>query len=99
MAERAEDKPEYAWLRQFKRAHGAQLRDAYGAHSVGIGWKRTGGRKTDQLALLFYVERKIPAEQLTTAPVPPTIPFNPPDTSEPVLLKTDVIECPPAEFE
>lgn len=93
------DQPEYAWLREFKKLHGRELVDRYGAHGVGIGWKRTGGEKTDQAALIFYVARKGPGDSTETEPIPETISFTPSGMSEPVLLVTDVIETPPAVFE
>lgn len=93
------DRPEYAWLREFKEAHGRQLLHRYGAHAVGIGWKRTGGEKTDEVALVFYVERKRPEDELETEPIPPSISFIPSGMNEPVLLATDIVETPPAEFE
>jgi hypothetical protein len=93
------DRPEYAWLREFKEIHGRELLHQYGAHAVGIAWKRTGGEKTDNVALVFYVERKRPEDDQETEPIPPTISFLPSGMDEPVLLMTDVIETPPAEFE
>jgi hypothetical protein len=93
------DRPEYGWLREFKKAHGRELLHRYGAHAVGIGRKRTGGEMTDDLALVFYVEHKRPEDELETEPIPPSIPFTPSGMDEPVLLATDVVEAPPAEFE
>jgi hypothetical protein len=99
MSKRAEERPEYAWLREFKKTHGRELLERYGAHSIGIGWKRVAGEKTDQLALIFYVERKSPTDKLATEPVPPSITFVPSDSDKPVLLETDVVETAPAKFE
>ena len=93
------DRPEYAWIREFKEAHGRELLCRYGAHAVGIGWKRVGGAMTDEVALLFYVERKQPEGEIDAEPIPPTISFLPSGVDQPVLLVTDVIETPPAEFE
>lgn len=89
----AEQRPEYAWLQELKRSRGEQLRRRYGAHSLGIGWKRVGGRKTDDLALIFYVERK------GTGSIPEEIEFVPPGSDQQVRLRTDVVESPPAVFE
>ena len=96
---RIADRPEYAWLQEFKKAHGRELVDRYGAHGVGIGWKRIGGEKTGQVALIFYVERKAPGELPEAEPIPEQIAFTPSGMSEPVLLVTDVVESPPAELE
>ena len=93
------DRPEYAWLREFKKAHGRELVHRYGAHAVGIGRKRTGGEKTDQIALIFYVARKGSGPAPEREPIPETISFIPSGMSEPVQLVTDVVETPPAEFE
>lgn len=98
-SDRTEDRPEYAWLREFKATRGDELRRRYGAHGIGIGWKKVAGVKTDQLALIFYVERRPPADKLAKEPVPATIEFTPADSDQPVLLMTDVVETPPAEFE
>jgi hypothetical protein len=50
------------------------------------------------LALIFYVERKRPADGLSVEPVPPEIAFTPWGSDRPVLLETDVVETAPAEF-
>jgi hypothetical protein len=60
---------------------------------LGIGRKRIGGHLTDQLALIFYVERKDDAGE----PVPSMISFTPSGFARPVSLLTDVVETPPAE--
>lgn len=99
MNQQVNERPEYAWLREFKKAHGKELLQRYGAHSIGIGWKRVAGNKSDQLALIFYVERKRPVGRLAAEPIPPTITFTPSNLDEPVLLKTDVVEVPPASFQ
>lgn len=49
-----------------------------------------GGRPTDRLALVFYVERKDGGAE----PVPPVIEFVPAGGSGPVELPTDVVESP-----
>ncbi len=90
---------EYKWLREYKGIHGWELLHRHGAHSIGIGHKRIGGRKTDRLALIFYVERNSPQLSDDIEPVPSSIKYIPKDASEPVVLKTDVVECEPAQFE
>ena len=95
----AADRPEYAWLREFKEAHGTGLLRRYGAHAIGIGWKLVAGVKTDQLVLRFYVERKIPTREITGERIPPSIPFVPSGSDRLVSLGTDVVESPPAELE
>ena len=91
----AEQRPEYEWLQQLKRSEGRELQRRHGAHALGIGWKRVGGTKTDDLALIFYVERKSTGPE----PVPDEIAFTPPGADRQVLLRTDVVESAPAVFE
>ena len=43
-------------MRELVRARGAELRARYGAHSIGVGRKVVDGRRTDELAVIFYVE-------------------------------------------
>jgi hypothetical protein len=80
-------------LRELVQTRGAELRRRFGAHSIGIGRKRAGGKVTDQLALIVYVERKGSAKE----PVPATIEFTPAGHDRPVELATDVVEAPPVE--
>lgn len=99
MTEPAENRPEYNWLREFKRIYGVEMQQRHGAHSLGIGWKRVRGKKTDELAMVFYVERKTKAAKLDYELVPPTLEFTPSGSDNAVALKTDVIESPAAKFE
>jgi hypothetical protein len=98
MGKRASERPEYAWLRAYKAAHGRELLRKHGAHAIGIGWKRVAGSKTDRLALIFYVEHKRPADKLAVEPVPPEISYTPSGSERPVQLATDVVETAPATF-
>jgi hypothetical protein len=100
MDEPMKSRPEYAWLREFKATHGWDLMQRYGAHGLGIGWKRENGRKTDRLALVFYVDRKSPSDQAAAGPpIPPAFAFTPPGSDAPVQLPTDVVETPAATLE
>lgn len=99
MSEDVESRPEYAWLREFKKIHGWELMQEYNAHAIGIGRKKINGRRTEQLVLIFYVERKLPSEDITTDPIPTTFTFTPGNSDQPVILKTDVVEVAPAKFE
>lgn len=98
MDEPMENRPEYGWLREFKKAHGWDLMRRYGAHGLGIGWKRENGRKTNQLALIFYVDRNS-EDQAAGAPIPPAFSFTPSGVDAPVSLPTDVVETPAATLE
>jgi hypothetical protein len=93
---RPEETPEYARLLELKRTRGRELMRRHGANALGIGWKRTHGERTDQLALLFYVDdkRSPKAER-----VPQFVRFIPEGAEEAVEVPTDVIESPSAEFE
>jgi hypothetical protein len=93
--EKKEDRPEYAWMRDFVRSRGAELRQRFGAHSIGVGRKRIGGRRTDDLAVIFYVTAKAAGVE----PVPATISYTPPGHDQPVELLTDVVEAPPVTAE
>ena len=93
---RAEDRPEYAHLREFKKTHQWDLIRRYGAHSIGIGWKRSGGESTGELALVFYVARK---GDDVAAPIPLTFSYTPEGGVKAVELVTDVVESPMAQFE
>jgi hypothetical protein len=44
-----------------------------GVVGCGIGYKLTGGEKTDQVCIVCYVTRKIPAEQLSEADLIPAV--------------------------
>jgi hypothetical protein len=99
MDEPMENRPEYAWLREFKKAHGWDLMRRYGAHGLGIGWKRENGRKTNQLALVFYVDRNSTEDRAAGPTIPPAFTFTPADADAPVSLPTDVVETPAATLE
>ena len=95
MSPQIQDRPEYAWLNEYKRLHGQKLQVQHGAHSLGIGWKKVNGKRTDELALRFYTQQKQPPDSLTIKPIPSEISFTPQGATSPVLLKTDVIEMAP----
>jgi hypothetical protein len=80
--------PDHADLQEFLRRHGDELRERYGAHSLGIGRKRVGTRRTDQLAVIFYVAHKGDAAKM----IPTTLTFTLGDREHPIDLATDVIE-------
>lgn len=93
------ERPEYAWLREYKKAHGRDLLERFGAHALGIGWKRVAGQRTDQLALIFYVVKKEALDEIDIDPIPASIAFTPSNSDKTVLLSTDVIESAPSKFE
>ncbi len=85
-------------MQELKRSRGKELRQRHGAHAMGIGRKRAAGKRTDELALIFYVEHKTSGDP-SVEPVPAEIAFTPRGSDEAVLLKTDVVESAPAVFE
>jgi hypothetical protein len=54
-------------LREAKARFGAQLMAHPDVHGIGIGYKRSKGKKTAQLALVVQVHRKRPKEELEAA--------------------------------
>jgi len=93
------ERPEYAWLREYKQAHARELLERFGAHALGIGWKRVAGQRTDQPALIFYVQEKKGLDEIDTDPIPASIAFTPSNSDQTVLLLTDVVESPPPQLE
>ncbi len=93
---RLQDDPLYKHLKTFKEAHQWDLMLRYGAHSIGIAWKRRAGRKTADLALTFYVSRKL---ENPDRAVPEFLSFVPEGRSKAVKLVTDVVEMPLAAAE
>lgn len=64
-----------------------------GVHTVGVGFKRVDGKLTDEVAVLVYVDRKLPVKELREGwLVPRTVAVFGDD--EPV--RTDVVERPRA---
>lgn len=88
----------YAALREFK-ATNRDLRARYGAHAWGIGRKEVNGRRTDELVLRFYVERKQPEAALGSMLVPKQIEFTSPATGRVFTLGTDVIVRPKGKLD
>ncbi|MCG8466776.1 MAG: hypothetical protein MJB57_01005 [Gemmatimonadetes bacterium] len=96
-----EERAEYAALKSYKRAHQWDLLRRYGAHGIGIGWKKTGGEVTDTPALIFYVAKKTTPEETDVA-IPKTFQYVPKEDEEGdegVNLVTDVVESAPPSFE
>lgn len=94
-------KQQYSALREYKGVE-LSLQDLglRGAHAVGIGRKYTKGKPTGQLALRYYVARKLPVAKLgSREKVPESIRFTSRKDGRSRRLVTDVIEAPPAHFE
>lgn len=94
------DHPNYALLREYKATRvSREQMGRLGAHSVGIGRKEVNGKRTNTLALLFYVARKEAVARLSADLVPPEVSFVSRTTKKDARLPTDVIETPPLQFE
>ena len=68
----------------------------YWVHGVGIGYKVTGGRETQRLALRFHVGRKMPPDQLPRERrIPESIRVFSAELDRTAEVPTDIIESPP----
>jgi hypothetical protein len=70
-------------VRGAKRAAAARLHAIPGVHAVGVGFKVVGGKKTDELAITVFVDKKRKPEELTEDELVPT---------EIEGVKTDVVQ-------
>ncbi len=70
-------------IRAVKKAAAARLHGILGVHSVGVGFKVVGGKKTEELAITVFVDKKKkPAELKPHEIIPPEIDG----------VKTDVVQ-------
>jgi len=61
-------------IRMIKARHEKELLARKNVVGVGIGFKETAGKKTDQLSIIVMVERKLTAETLDARDlIPPLI--------------------------
>jgi hypothetical protein len=81
---------------EFKKLRGEELRSRYGAHALGIGWRRIDGVKTDELALVFYV---VSSSTEPASSIPQSFEYLSEGKSVPVQIPTNVIESVPAQEE
>jgi hypothetical protein len=66
--------PTYEEIVKIKESVESQLQGLANVHAVGVGKKRTGGKFTDQIAIVVLVEQKRPRNQLSAQDlVPPDI--------------------------
>ena len=56
---------------QVKRAHQAELMAKANVVGVGVGFRQVGGERTETVALVVMVARKLPAAQLAPKDVLP----------------------------
>jgi hypothetical protein len=85
----------YPLLREYKAVNvTAETLARFGAHSVGIGRKEVNGKRTDTLALLFYVARKEAPTKVSADMIPAVVNHLERNAGREVKLPTDVIETP-----
>lgn len=83
-------------LREAKARYRDELLSLPGVHGVGIGYKRTDGERTDQLALVVHVHRKLPQPELPPdGIVPERLTFFSRREGREVTVPTDVREVAP----
>lgn len=56
---------------QVKRAHQAELMAKANVVGVGVGFRQVGGQRTETVALVVMVSRKLPATQLAPQDILP----------------------------
>jgi len=56
---------------QVKRAHQAELMSKANVVGVGVGYRQVGGMRTETVALVVMVSRKLPTAQLAPGDVLP----------------------------
>lgn len=83
----------YQHLSSFQEANKWELMRRYGAHGIGVAWKKTAGEKTSRPSLTFYVQSKVDNPK---NPIPKTFSYLPEGQSDAVELPTDVVEAPEA---
>ena len=76
-------------IRAVKRAAAARLHAIPGVHAVGVGFKVVGGKKTDELAIAVFVDKKKKPEELPEREIIPT---------QIEGVRTDVAQLPRAEL-
>ncbi len=90
------DDPQLKRLREAKARFGEELLRVPGVHGIGIGFKRTGGKRTKQLALVVHVHRKLPKEELRPAELlPDRLEFRSREDGDAVSAPIDVREAIP----
>jgi len=54
-------------LRRKLKQYRHKLLKMYGAEAVGIGYKHVGGKRTDEIAIIFFVRKKLSKDELRKA--------------------------------
>jgi hypothetical protein len=66
-----------------------------GVHTIAIGFKRSGGQDSDEIAVLAFVSKKRPPEEVGDQLIPPRLVFYSVHDREDVTVLTDVREASP----
>lgn len=59
-------------IRSIRRAHENELMSKANVVGVGVGYRQHAGKRTDELALVVMVNKKVPLAQLAPQDVIPT---------------------------
>jgi hypothetical protein len=81
--------------REAKRRFEQDLFRRPGVHTVGIGFKRRGGKDTDEIAVVVFVSRKRPPSEVGEQLIPPRLVYFSPRDGDEVVVPTDVREVSP----
>ena len=78
-------------VKQIKEVHESELMSKANVIGVGIGFRQEGGLRTEKLALVIMVERKLPVAQLASRDlIPPEIEGVPVDVQEVGKVRSQV---------
>jgi len=58
-------------LRRKLKQYRHKLLKMYRAEAIGIGYKHVGGKRTDEIAIIFFVKKKLSKDELRRAGVQP----------------------------
>lgn len=81
-------------VRAAKARHGKELLENPDVHGIGVGYRRRGGKKTDELAIVVHVQRKRPKGEIAPRNLlPETVRYRDRDGEE-IEVQVDVVERP-----
>jgi hypothetical protein len=56
--------------KEILKKHRQEFQENYGVDQIGVGYKITGGKVTDKVALIFYVKNKKKKDDLSSNKIP-----------------------------
>ncbi len=84
-------------LREAKSKYREELLKHPNIHGIGIGYKRTNGKKTDKLCIVIHVHRKLPLDRVRKSRlIPKEFRFYSNSAESEITVLTDVQEVVPA---